>query len=277
MSNPIIKINDDLIAAMTPKELFNNKDVCELFIRRYSVAQRVSEAQARDYLTQCAVDFLAECAKYTRCDAVSVKNAFLECAAKGLSVNPNKNEAYLLGFKNQKTGAQTLTLSPSYVGYMKMAHHFGFVSSITNPIIVYEGDKLAFFVNGKDRGVKYESSYLGNDPKKAVLGTFVCFTRTDGSQDYYFLSEAEYQKLSTAAKEKAARFNSSENFYSKHPDAMRKAKCIKKALSLCRFNLMEYVKDKDITDSILSDDTETYSDDMDYAQMADEASEFNDF
>lgn len=77
------------------------------------------------------------------CSRFSLVNAFLQSTELGLPIGNTTGMAYLVPFKNNKTGKYEATFMPSYRGLAELARRTGFVTKIYAKI-VYENDDFEY-------------------------------------------------------------------------------------------------------------------------------------
>jgi len=199
------KLNFEQLNQLDPIKLVDDESVRANFIRTYSKIHGKSEADATMVCEREAMYYkkaLSSDGKLKECTKLSLYSVFLEIAINGLSIQPgSKSEAYLEargvktgGTKENPVYSQTAYLRITAYGELNLRIMAGQIIRMMNPVVVYEGDHFQPTTN--DRGeliVKYEPK-IPRQSKK-IVGCWVRIQLPDGSSDFKWLLEDDYDRL----------------------------------------------------------------------------------
>ena len=156
---------------------------------------------------------LQENPELQECTKLSLYGCFMEIGNLGLSLdNTSKPLAYMI-WRNAKSGRkndknQDIYEKRAYLlvtgyGELVQRQRAGQIKYADNPIVVYEGD---LFEPGIDEHGKKYVKYKMAFPRKSkrIIACFIKLTRTDGSEDFQWMLEDEFDRL----KEYSAKANS---------------------------------------------------------------------
>lgn len=126
----------------------NTKIQLKNYREAVGASRRVFETQypekAREKFQQESGFAIMHCEKNTylqKCDLDSLRNAVINVALTGLSLNPVTKLAYIVPRK--ENGKLVAVLEPSYMGMIEVLRNSGAVKSITGAV-VYEGDAFEY-------------------------------------------------------------------------------------------------------------------------------------
>jgi hypothetical protein len=199
------KLNFEQLNQLDPLRLVDDESVRANFIRTYSRIHGKTEADATMVCEREAMYYkkaVSADQKLKECSRLSLYSVFLEIAISGLSIQPgSKSEAYLEargvktgGTKENPTYTQTAYLRITAYGELNLRIMAGQIVRMMNPVVIYEGDHFQPTTN--DRGeliVKYEPR-IPRQSKK-IIGCWVRIQLPDGSSDFKWLLEDDYDRL----------------------------------------------------------------------------------
>lgn len=199
------KLNFELLNQLDPLKLVDDESVRTNFIRTYSKIHGKAEADAEMVCEREAMYYkkaLSADGKLKECTKLSLYSVFLEIAINGLSIQPgSKSEAYLEargvkvgGTKENPSYAQVAFLRITAYGELNLRMMAGQIVRMMNPVVIYEGDLFQPTTN--DRGeliVRYEPK-IPRQSKK-IIGCWVRIQLPDGSSDFKWLLEDDYDRL----------------------------------------------------------------------------------
>lgn len=125
------------------------------------------------------------------CDRLSLARAVIECSELGLEPSSVLGHAFLVPYKNRKTGRSEVQLQVGYKGFIALARRSGEVTSIS-AAVVREGDVFEY-----ERGTK---EFLRHRPcessEGAVTHVWACAHLKDGgTPPFEVLSLQEVEKV----------------------------------------------------------------------------------
>lgn len=171
----------------------------------YANRTRCSEEAARAAFEREADYFekqTEEKKELKECTEMSLKNAFLDIATTGLSIQTGqKAEAYLEKRGAKKTDANgavswlnVCSLRVSAYGELNMRIMAGQIIRASNPIIIYEGDKFQPRTNERgDLVVDYKPAIPRTSTK--IIGCYVQLILPHDGRDYKWLLEDDIARL----------------------------------------------------------------------------------
>jgi len=135
---------------LTLKQHLSARTLSAAFSRnRYNPQHRF--AVERDY----ALTIIEGNAKLLACTPDSVGRCILDIGVLGVSLSPNRKEAYLIPYKNTTTNQTICTLSVSYMGMEQIAYRTGMVANIQT-VLVHNADTFRVFTANNQRQIEHE-------------------------------------------------------------------------------------------------------------------------
>lgn len=178
-----------------PKEVLAIKRVLD------AAQSRISEACAGklkpEQLLRVAMATIYRTPELQRCDPWSIANALIEAAACGLDIGGPGSlaEAWLIPYKNSKSGTTEAQFFPSYRGLAKIVVDSG-AAAFIDAHVVYEHDRFEFGY-GIRPWVKHEPTLKDRGKPIAV---YAAGERTDGSPFLDVLTVEDVEKARAAGK-----------------------------------------------------------------------------
>ena len=212
-----------------------------------------------------AIQILESNAYLMKANPVSIKNAIINIALTGLTLNPALKYAYLVP-RNSKEGLNII-LDISYMGMIKLLTDAGAVKNIDAEVI-YSGDKFDYR-KGSEPYIKH-SPALSNRGEK--IGAYAIAYFRDGGSQFEILGKEEIEKIRATSEsyknEKARPYSPWETW----EDEMWKKSALKRL-----FKLLPKTKFSDKLIAAVSHDYNNEMDDLSkedkYAKMFDESDE----
>lgn len=175
------------------------------------------------------------------CTPASVLGAMMQCAQMGMEPNTT-GQAYLIPYKNWKTGVTECQYQLGYKGLIELAYRSGKVKTIYAEA-VHANDKFVYS-RGFDAKLEHEPLLTGD--RGAVVAYYAVWKGENGIGDFCVMSiediEAHRQKYSKA---KNSPWNS--DF-----DAMAKKTCLKQVLKYAPLSV-EFRHDLDADETVKKD------------------------
>lgn len=190
------------LQSMRATDVIRNERVQSQFINVYNSiwkegGEQVYEREAIYFNQQ-----MRDKVQLRECSGMSVYNAFIDLAVKGITLAPGTQALCYLIPRNVKVGTdQTgkdvwekvchLTISP--YGELVLRKNAGQIRHADNPVIVYEGDSFQY---GEQNGQKVVN-FMAALPRKSnkIIACFLKITRADGSIDYSVMTEDDWLRL----------------------------------------------------------------------------------
>jgi hypothetical protein len=199
------KLNYDQLNQLDPIRLVDDEAVRENFIRTFAKIHGKSETDAAMVYEREAMYYkkaVSADEKLKQCTRLSLYSVFLEIAINGLSIQPgSKSEAYLEargtkagGTRENPVYVQTAFLRITAYGELNLRIMAGQIVRMMNPVVLYEGDFFQPTTN--DNGVLIVK-YTPAIPRKSkkIIGAYVRILLPDGSSDFKWLLEDDYDRL----------------------------------------------------------------------------------
>lgn len=200
MSNVIDQAK--IIASLKVSELIRNDIVKNQFIFVYNSMHQKGGEAAYEREAHYVNRLLRDNKKLRECTPVSLYQAFIDLAVKGLSLEQGAQATCYLLPRNAKVGKTPdgkdqwetrCYLTISGYGELVLRKQAGQIAHADNPTIVYEGDTFSY---GEQDGRKYVN-YGCSLPQKSnkIIACFVKITRPDGSIDYSIMLQDDWKRL----------------------------------------------------------------------------------
>lgn len=144
-----------------------------------------------DRLLRVAMTSIQRTPKLMDCTPQSLLACVMTCAQLGLEPDQFLGQAYLVPFKDNKTGTTICTLIPGYRGYIALARRSGEMQTVSAQV-VYEKDhfNLAYGINDT---LDHKPDLSGDRGKP--IGAYVIFKYKDGAYSFDFLPTEEIEKI----------------------------------------------------------------------------------
>ena len=132
--------------------------------------------------------------KLTKCDKFSLLCAIVESAMLGLEVETPLGHAWIIPFKNNKTGKHDAVLMIGYQGYIELCYRSGKVKAVWAEI-VHENDTFQEVI-GTDPCIAHEPNR--EDPG-AMKGAYAVMELDGGGKIFRYMPKAEVMKHKDAS------------------------------------------------------------------------------
>jgi len=159
------------------------------------------------------------------CDPRSFLGAVMQASQLGFELDDNLGLAYLVPYKNRKTGEKEAQLVIGYRGLIELARRSGKLKNISARI-VYENEpfSIAYGLSENLAHTPLPPSQRGNN----IKGAYAVATMNDGSKTFEFLWGEELNAIKKAALEKA--WNPKISPWETHWEEMYKKTAIRKMM-----------------------------------------------
>ena len=155
------------------------------------IAEVLPKNMSSERFFQLAVSAYNSEPKLAQCSTVSVLSCVMKCAALGLepSAVDGLGRAYILPFRNGKTGTFEATFMLGYKGMLQLARNSGEVESISARA-VYEGDVFSYAY-----GLNEELNHVPMHKTNKLIYTYCVAHFKDGGHYFVVLSKEEIDKV----------------------------------------------------------------------------------
>lgn len=174
-------------------EHLNQRKLAQLFTRnRHSKDAKF--AVERDF----ALAIVEGNNKLLECTPESIGRCIVDVGVLGVSLSPNRKEAYLIPYNNRQAGVTVCTLSISYMGMEQIAYRTGMVKNIqTN--LVHDNDTIRVFTKDNVRHIEHEES-MG--ARGRVSHSYCIATYTNGTTYVEVMDRVQIMAVRDAAAKK---------------------------------------------------------------------------
>lgn len=132
-----------------------------------------------------------------QCDTISILRALMESSQLGLEPFTGLQQAYIIPYRNGKTGHYEAQFMPSYRGLIDLARRSGEIRSI-EAHVVYENDLFECEL-GLNPKLKHVPSFDGKNRGEPRLAYAVAMLK-DGASQYEVMTKAEIEEVRSASK-----------------------------------------------------------------------------
>jgi len=153
------------------------------------IARALPRHMNPDRMARIAITVVRQTPMLARCTPESFLGALMSAAQLGLEPGP-LGEAYLVPFKDGKSGTYIATFIPGYKGLIKLAWQSGQVSDLFAEI-VYENDEFDYQL-GLDRTIRHKPA-TGDRGKPVYV--YAAAKLKDGGTPFVVLSVAEVEAI----------------------------------------------------------------------------------
>jgi recombination protein RecT len=125
-----------------------------------------------------------------KCTPASFAGALLTCCQLGLEPNTPLGQAYLIPYRNYKTGAYEVQYQVGYKGLIDLAHRSGELKSI-EAHVVYENDEFEFEfgLDPKLKHIPTKDAEKGN-----IVWVYAVYHLVNGGYGFEVMSKADIEK-----------------------------------------------------------------------------------
>lgn len=197
-----IASNAKTLAKATPQDEFRH-----LLKENWGkIAAVMPSAMSEERMFQLAVSAYNSEPKLAQCSSVSLLSCVMKCAALGLepSAVDGLGRAYILPFKNRKTGRMEATFILGYKGMIDLARRSGEISDISARA-VYEGDEFEYSY-GLDETLHHVPSGLPKDDAKLTHAYCVAKFK-DGGHYFNVLTREDIEKARASSQAGATKYS----------------------------------------------------------------------
>lgn len=153
------------------------------------IARALPKHMDPDRLARIATTVLRQTPQLGQCTPESFLGALMTCAQLGLEPGP-LGHAYLVPFKNNKTGMFEVTFIPGYRGLVELARRSGQVQSV-QARIVRDGDEFDY-----EFGLEPKLHHRPTaDADKPVTHAYAVLRLKDGGVDFDVMTRAEIDAI----------------------------------------------------------------------------------
>src|SRR5690554_1158312 len=153
------------------------------------IARALPKHMDPDRLARIATTVLRQTPQLGQCTPESFLGALMTCAQLGLEPGP-LGHAYLVPFKNNKTGMFEVTFIPGYRGLVELARRSGQVQSV-QARIVRDGDEFDYEF-GLEPKLRHRPTA---DVDKPVTHAYAVLRLKDGGADFDVMTVAEVDAI----------------------------------------------------------------------------------
>lgn len=132
-----------------------------------------------------------------KCDPISLVKSVIEASELGLEPSGILGHAYLVPFRNSKTGRDEAQLQVGYRGFIELAHRSGRVRSICAEV-VYEGD-LFEYERGTNERLRHVPDLNPPDDAKPICA-YAMVRYSDGGADFEVLGLDKIDRAQRASR-----------------------------------------------------------------------------
>ncbi len=126
-----------------------------------------------------------------KCTPGSFMGALVQAAQLGLEPGSGLGLAYLIPYRNNKTGEMEATFIPGYRGLLQLARNSGNVKKI-EAFIVYDGDVFDYWY-GLEPGIKHRP--CGETSAAGVLFAYAACHFSDGTQQFEVMTRKQIDAI----------------------------------------------------------------------------------
>ena len=153
-----------------------------------------------DRMFQLAVSAYNQTPKLAECSSVSMLSCVMKCAALGLepSAVDGLGRAYILPYRNKKTGHYEATFILGYKGMIDLARRSGQIKSI-HAQAVYQGDEFSHWEDETGQHFRFSAADVPHDPSK-LKAVYVCAQLKDGGFVFETMTRREVDAVRKRSK-----------------------------------------------------------------------------
>lgn len=131
------------------------------------------------------------------CDPISVARAVVESASYGLEPTGAIGGAWLVPYRNKKTGHREAQLIIDYRGYVQLARRSGEVSKVWARVV---REKDEFYVEAGTDDTLHHRPYLGQDDPGNITHVYAVIAYRDGGQQFDWDTKAWVESIRKRSK-----------------------------------------------------------------------------
>lgn len=183
---------DLTVTANSVREMFGKKGVRDQLI----AALPKQTALTPDRLIRVALTVIRTNPDLLDCSLQSLLACLMGCAQLGLMPEPYLGQAYLVPFRNRKTGQREAQLIPGYRGYITLARNSGELDNLSADV-VFQNDEFKV-VKGLHEDLVHIPNYKGEQGE--MVGAYTVFRYMHGSATFDFMTKTKIDKIRKRSK-----------------------------------------------------------------------------
>lgn len=133
--------------------------------------------------------------KLIECTDISIVSALMDCAAIGLEPNTPLGEAWIIPYRNKRSGVVECQLQIGYQGYLRLLYDSGHIRDVTAKEVC-ANDKF-IYEEGTTKSVLHVCATSGRGP---VLGYYAIIRTTDGGEYIEYMTTDEIAQTEARSK-----------------------------------------------------------------------------
>lgn len=190
-----------LKAAATGKQVANhgqNPNTIHGFLDKYKseIARALPKHMTADRMARIALTEFRKTPALMECDPATLFGAVIQCAQLGLEPGGSLGHAYLLPFKNTKTGRKDVQFIIGYRGMIDLARRSGQIVSISTRA-VHANDQFSYEF-GLTEDMRHKPDETGNPGP--LTHVYSVARLKDGGVQFEVMSKAEIDKVRAQSK-----------------------------------------------------------------------------
>jgi recombination protein RecT len=178
----------------------NAKTVSDLLEKQRDAISKAIPKQAGlevDQFIRVGLTTLRTNPKLLECTPESIISGMLRSAQDGFTLDPNMGQAYLVPFRNNKTGVMEAQYIRGYRGLISLMTRFGEVKFVTAHV-VYEQDTFDIEYGQEERLV--HRPYLGDGDRGNPIGAYAVAHFKDSGSTFVWMSLERIEKIRKTSK-----------------------------------------------------------------------------
>lgn len=167
---------------------------------------------ARKYLTpdrisRVVLNALSRSEQLIKCTRPSVLLAVMDCVQVGLEPGGPLGHAYLVPFRNNKTGKHEATPIIGYKGYVTLAMRSGLFRAPPYANLVYEADRFELDLGGGEAPIHTFDHRIATSDRGEVLGAYCVAKFAAGGVHCEYMSRDQIDAIKSRSKSAKASFS----------------------------------------------------------------------
>ncbi len=159
-----------------------------------------SDLLTAERLAKVAFNCVSRTPRLQQCSGVSIVRAVIQSAELGLEPGSALGDAYLVPYRNSKTGMYEAQFQPGYRGLARLAIEEGLAKKI-DTMCVFENDEFGWDDRVLPPKPKHKPCGLLQERGK-LIGAYCVMTLPDGSQKWEVMTLAEIHHVRNKSKSK---------------------------------------------------------------------------
>ncbi|KMT21574.1 recombinase RecT [Clostridium cylindrosporum] len=175
--------------AVSPIESFQGVLTSQLSTQFKAIQSLVPKHVTPERLCRIGLNAVSRNPQLMNCTPETIIGSIVNCASLGLEPNL-LGHAYIVPFKNNKTGRMEAQFQIGYKGALDLVRRTGAVSTISAHE-VYEGDKFEYAYGLDERLVHIP---CGEDSEDKITHFYACYKLKDGGNGFVVMSKQQMDK-----------------------------------------------------------------------------------